>query len=543
MANGMVDKERFVQLVRGGFPVNPVSGIEIVAGNFNRLQAGMRMYGWEDPRFVSDDEARAKGWSIAPGAESVMATNRNSLTGDVETVTLYNAKHVIGMPALEAMLAMSATEFADLQLGKDAVTIGPARQRSKTLDGGAQIEEPTAATNIGGDTIGAGLSGLFAVKAPYWIDGMHNVEGLAVEQELNELIRNTGLGRDAGAIARLLKENARARLYELEVVPIEQLTEDIARQADLARPRTLLNGDLVRDQEGCYRPKAGGVAVLEDKGDSLVVKGKTEQAYRGAIELAKAKGWTAIELTGKGVMLAEAWLEAKMQGLDVVNYTPTKEDQERLADSLAKEAAKRAEQENVVTRTVEQTPEIVELRPFVDAQGHAKTATVTYTVTQEGFEPQEFGDAKSAAACFAAIAGAKLPTVIRSVVRAEGEVEPDIMVAGTDLGREPGSFVKSADAVIDQEFSGELAEILAEKKLSMDAVATENATPALYSGMILRIEGDRVVQKVGRDPSQVVYHDIKKLSRAPKVGEVEDIRVGHDGYGVVADRGQELGLG
>lgn len=55
----------------------------------------------------------------------------------------------------------------------------------------------------------------------------------------------------------------------------------------------------------------------------------------------------------------------------------------------------------------------------------------------------------------------------------------------------------------------------------------------MFSGTILRIE---VVQKIGRDPGDVVRHDISKLSRLPAVGTVADIRFGKDGIGVVASK-------
>ena len=269
----------------------------------------------------------------------------------------------------------------------------------------------------------AGPSGRFALMAPYWLDGMHNVEGLALEGELNALLQAAGWEKDATAMAKWMKENKNAVMYELAVVPVEQLGADEHRREDRARPGKLLGGELVRDKEGIYRPQAGGKAVLEDKGESLSIKNKSEQAYKAMIELAKAKGWTAIELSGNKAMLADAWLEAKMQNVEVVNYTPTKEDQQRLVDRLAK------------------------------------------------------------------------------------------------------------------------ASLESPKLKQTEGIEARQGAPAMYSGQILRIEGDKVVQKVGRDPGQVVYHDISKLSRVPAIGEVADIRFGKDGTGRVAERGAGVQIG
>ncbi len=41
----------------------------------------------------------------------------------------------------------------------------------------------------------AGPSGRFALMAPYWLDGMHNVEGLALEGELNALLQAAGFAK------------------------------------------------------------------------------------------------------------------------------------------------------------------------------------------------------------------------------------------------------------------------------------------------------------------------------------------------------------
>lgn len=549
MAGNVVDKERFRQLVKAGLPVNPVSGVEIVGANMSRLQAAMASFGWKDPRFVSAVEAERNGWAIGRNAASVQALIRTS-GSEIDTVKLYNADTVQGMPALATMLEWGDAELAALQDHEGAeLHIGPARPREKApeitkdaaLAGAAPAVEAAATAMSSGDMApGAAPSGRYAVMAPYWLDGLHNAEGLALAAELNGIINANGLARDSEAIARLMKGRERALMLELAVVPEERLLGDPMMRRNPAEPEFLLDGELARDKEGAYRPKAGGRVVLEDKGDSLVVKGKSEQSYKAAIELAVAKGWTAIELSGKATMLADAWLEAKMQGLDVVNYSPTKEDEKRFAERMAKETAGR----EVQTReTIVQTPEFVELRPFVDAAGHNKMAVMTYTVTQDGAEDVAYDNPTDAAKHFASVSESKTPAVIRSVVRADGEVKAEVMVAGTGLGTTPGSLHKSADATLDREFSEVLSEILSEKANVVAVVdSAGQAGTAMYSGMILRIEGNNVVQKVGRDPGQVVYHDISKLSRMPKVGEVEDIRFGKDGIGVVAERGQGLEL-
>lgn len=409
---------------------------------------------------------------------------------------------------------------------QSGLQVGPVRRTQKKEAVPAQTQEPAK----------VGPSGQYAVMAPYWLDGMHNVEGLALEEELNAALVKAGLDRNAVAIAKWLKEQKRAAMFELEVVPIEQLVEDEHRRANLARPDKLLGGELVRDRDGAYRPKAGGKAVLEDKGESLSVKGKSEQAYRAMIELAKAKGWTAIELTGNKKQLPDAWLEAKLQNLEVVNYTPTKEDQQRLAERLAKVG--------IESPKAEQPSIGIEAKPGVATNQQSKTI---YTVIHDGDAPEatppEFGEPKSAAICFAGIPADKLPTVLRSEIGVDGKKTAGIMVAGTGYGDTPGSFVKSADPDVDRAFADALAQNYEVKRTVALVEKATGDTPGMYAGRILRIDGDKVVQKVGREHGQVVYHDIKKLSHVPTIGQVAEIRFGKDGIGQVAERGAGLQLG
>lgn len=65
----------------------------------------------------------------------------------------------------------------------------------------------------------------------------------------------------------------------------------------------------------------------------------------------------------------------------------------------------------------------------------------------------------------------------------------------------------------------------------------------MYVGRIVKIEDGFAVQKIGRDPSEVVQHDVAYLSRVPALGQVADIRY-LDGNGIVKkDRGVEIDKG
>lgn len=534
----LMGKERFAQLAKAGLPFNPVSGVEFTGENQSRLRRAMQHFEWKDPRFITETEAEINGWVVAPGSWNleipvVDPANRSV----VSTIKLFNAESVKGMPGLAEMLAMSVANIASMQglgdLDMDGeLVISPAQEiMQKVSEPEAvvpsveKLAEPDVVEN-----------GRFAVKAPYWLDGLHNTEGVALAAEINELVKKRELSENPDSIAELLSAYANVRRLGLEIVPERRYLEDHYLTTNPAEPGYLLNKAFARDKDGAYHPAGGGLPVLVDKGDSLVLKDKGKDTYSAAMELAKAKGWTQIELKGKPAMLANAWLEAKLMGLEVVNYSPTKEDQAKFAEELAKRNAEKAVAES--SRSVEQGPEQVVIRPFVDAQGQAKTATVVYTVAQEDRQPDlSFSDAKSAADAFSKIPAAKLPAVIRSVTRTDGYVEADVMVAGTDFSVDSNGPVKSVDAMLDHEFSEAFSE-LNEKKGQQPWLGAV-VDSGMHSGKILEIKDGYAIQKVGRDPDKVVKHDLAKLSRVPKVGEVEDI--GYEaGRGILKELGQTL---
>ena len=268
------------------------------------------------------------------------------------------------------------------------------------------------------------VGGNFAVMAPYWVDGLHNAEGVALAAEINKTIQAQKLAHDKEAIARLLAIQTKAGKLGLGVVPEVQYLSNKDLKNNPAEPIYLLDKALVRDKEGGYRPAAGGLPVLLDKGDSVVLKSKGAEAYRGAMELAQAKGWRDVELKGKPAMLADAWLEAKLMTppINVINYQPTAKDIEKY------------------------------------------TARVAELSRASGIDAQE--------------------TVLT--------VRPAAVSRGEHIGP------------------------------------------------IVAIDGDRMAQKIGRDPANVVWHDVAKLSRVPALNEMAEIKYDANGRGEVKSNVQEM---
>jgi hypothetical protein len=93
---------------------------------------------------------------------------------------------------------------------------------------------------------------------------------------------------------------------------------------------TLLRGRFVRDEAGIYRRQGEQREALADEGAQIRFIDKQMDTFEAGVELAKAKGWKAIEATGTEKFRSEAWFHAKAAGLDVVGYEPNEADLKRL---------------------------------------------------------------------------------------------------------------------------------------------------------------------------------------------------------------------
>lgn len=518
-------KSRFTQQARAGMPFNPVDGVEITGANVERLKLSMETFAWSDCRFVTFDQALTNGWQIGPDAESVVVKVRDPANGTMEERALFNAANVIGMPSLDAMLEM--TEEAMLAMrgerpkvavaqevkapepsialtppakeakdeAEDEIVVGPARavEQDRRVPGGPLDSEPadlflgTPAANVSQVPTGnkpldpseaatapletaeqATSEAEFAVMAPYWLDGLHNFAGIEMAKEVNRLIESEKLAKDKAAVARMLTTYPEGRRLGVEIVPRAKYLNDPHLKANVGEPTHLLAGELVRDKEGAYRPSAGGPAVLKDNGTALVLKNKSDQAYRGAMELALAKGWKAIELKGKPKVLAQAWLEAKVMGLEVVNYSPSEQDRQKLAQRMAEEVRKR---EAAQARAESQGPETVEVRPVLDAAGKQLPATVTYTVSPNGAGPVEGQGQES--------------VTTRSVTRVAGVVRDDVVsgVAPVVVGNS-GQVQKPAATkdLVTREVDTALSEVKQEQKAVEPLVDLEKGARLVEHG-------------------------------------------------------------
>jgi len=95
-------------------------------------------------------------------------------------------------------------------------------------------------------------------------------------------------------------------------------------------PARLLNNRFVLGDNGEYRRVGETRVALVDEVEQIRFIDKQMDSFQAGIELAKAKEWQAIQVTGTEKFRSEAWFHARMAGLEVVGYEPQAKDLERL---------------------------------------------------------------------------------------------------------------------------------------------------------------------------------------------------------------------
>ena len=97
-----------------------------------------------------------------------------------------------------------------------------------------------------------------------------------------------------------------------------------ALQAVLRRYRKVNDQFLLKDEEN--------TPAFRDKGDKLVTSHDDPEIARSMVDLARAKGWDCLAVSGSRAFRAEVWLYASAHGLEVSGYTPTALDKVKLSE-------------------------------------------------------------------------------------------------------------------------------------------------------------------------------------------------------------------
>ncbi len=84
------------------------------------------------------------------------------------------------------------------------------------------------------------------------------------------------------------------------------------------------------EPDGSYFWRTNGKKAFHDHGESITFEDSNQVAVRAAMSLAKSKGWDTVMVSGTDEFRRSAWLEATLNGLNVVGYEPTQKDKKEL---------------------------------------------------------------------------------------------------------------------------------------------------------------------------------------------------------------------
>lgn len=376
------------QAVLAKLAFNPLSapdgqGEVFVGENQNRLIHEMVENKWDDPRFVTVQQIAKAGWSLVPGAKRTQIVVKEGGTWDNKV--LFNASQVVGMPSLESMLEVAQARLVpevDIKAAEQQLVEEQRQAAFHEEEGLLQTrrakERSGAESGLVGSVVGQEEEDLMVGPAK-------RVKEQVDEVGITPVFREKGHGEDVpGKVG-------------------EPVIDHVARTllGTVFKERVAGSGEFVREGEK-------KVAFL-DRGGSLVVRDKQADTYQAVMELAKSKGWEAIELSGKPEHIARGWLEAQLLGIEVANYVPTEKDLAAL-DARRAEVAKTPEvQEKVAEKAglaKDRPPEGAKIvttggpyiGPVVDIMGGylvQKTGPdtfVSHKVSDFGATPPQVGD-------------------------------------------------------------------------------------------------------------------------------------------------------
>lgn len=181
--------------------------------------------------------------------------------------------------------------------------------------------------------------------------------------------------------------------------------KDAERDAAFVTPESLRKRYLQAENRFYFRDEADKLA-FEDKGRRLATEHNDPEIAKSMVDLADAKGWTAIKLKGTEEFKREAWLHASLHGMEVKGYKPKDVDLARLADRQGGEGRAVADKPlNSIERSIPMSKEAV-----VDEQERTLSVQQRTAVAHLKAILRDRGDSEQAVDMAAAMAAERFQT-------------------------------------------------------------------------------------------------------------------------------------
>lgn len=285
------------------------------------------------------------GQGVEKSADTVPGQAVNAALPAIDSQLVDESIDAYTYAPVRAATVAAAAKLRAEEEGRESEAVGVGEDDKVFLDGGGWVPrsaqddyieaELTAraayAKVMSGAPVGSGLLSPISAENQSFADqadaAYAEIEGPARKKRDEQRIPGGRLADDdlvVGPAKRALEHDDEP----LAVTPFFKERE-ILREPQFVYAEANLLGNVFKERvsgSGEYvRGEEKKVAFI-DKGVSLVVRDKQPDCYKAVMELAKQKGWTAIELSGKKEHLAKGWLEAQLLGIEVANYTPGEKD-------------------------------------------------------------------------------------------------------------------------------------------------------------------------------------------------------------------------
>ena len=256
----------------------------------------------------------------------------------------------------------------------------------------------------------------------------------------------------------------------------------------------------VRDrfvQEGNRFYFPDGAMAFRDLGRKLTTTSENTQVVQSLIEIARARAWSEVKITGSERFREEAWRQARLAGLAVRGYQPTSAEQAQVIRTLARGLA-RSGNANAERGAEAPTPSAPPAPSFAsDSVSRSRLAAperISGTLLRHGRAPYRH-DAREGPSYFVRLQTHEGPREIwgRDIERALGKslTQPQI---GDDIvlqrvGRDPVTVRRRAEhdeggrvslepvAAFRTRWRIEKASFFDERKAAADLVRNEAVTP------------------------------------------------------------------
>lgn len=96
-----------------------------------------------------------------------------------------------------------------------------------------------------------------------------------------------------------------------------------------------IESQYLRTGDKFYHPKTPELVAFEDKGNKLETKSDSENISHNLVQIAQARGWNEIKISGSEKFRQEVWVEASTRGMAVKGYSPSEADKAQVAKRIS----------------------------------------------------------------------------------------------------------------------------------------------------------------------------------------------------------------